>query len=415
MKMVITDKEYLQRKVNAHEMFSSDYWYLSLANRLMTEWENSGLLSKFPESGRKEAVLCLTCYLQDISGDIGAWRAFIDHCNTIYGYPVPFYTSEDGSLNLDGEMEEGTYVDYELNFADVCFLLWYSVSFYMPGEWQYIYPYDEELIKLAKILYSELDRSYEDSPLPEGMVKTNDLDMYDPEDAETLTTLGHWIYWASYLMAPAFKTNMYALMQDLKGKGQKEMIQSMGEAQMNLPTGPLALFLREWVWLLVSGELPKPKRKKSDENEAQHSFYEPFIKANNGKRIAFFNDYKSLNEFLHKAFNWDPNEENIPGLKDCHDFTLLVNEKKGMLLARDIARCLAHPDNPCYDKEYAINNAFRLITERGAAPIDLVQYALANNLLPDLRWNGVEGSEILTHDNADFIARCYLLQFYRAD
>jgi hypothetical protein len=184
---------------------------------------------------------------------------------------------------------------------------------------------------------------------------------------------------------------------------------------MNLPTGPLALFLREWVWLLVSGELPKPKRKKSDENEAQHSYYEPFIKANNGKRIAFFNDYKSLNEFLHKAFNWDPNEENIPGLKDCHDFTLLVNEKKGMLLARDIARCLAHPDNPCYDKEYAINNAFRLITERGAAPIDLVQYALANNLLPDLRWTGVEGSEILTHDNADFIARCYLLQFYRAD
>ncbi len=413
MNTIITDKEYLQRKVNAHEMFPSDYWYMELANRLLTEWDNSELMMSFPGAGRKEVALCLTCYLQDISGDIGLWRAFTDHCNQLYGYPVPFFTSEEGSLTVNGEMEEGVYVDYELNFADVCFLTWYAIAFYMPGEWQFLNPKDEELMRLSKVLYAELERSYEDSPIPEGMLKTNDLDMYDPEDAQTITTLGHWMYWSSYLLAPAFKTNFYTLMQNLKGKDKDSMIKEMGEAQMNVPTGPLSLFLREWVWLLVKGELPKPRRKKSDGEDAPHSYFEPFINASGGERMLFFSNLADLKKFFNKAFGWDPEHDVIPGLESCRDFILLVNEKKGMLLAKDVARCIKHPSNPCYDEEYARSHSFDLLTRRGLAPIDLTLYALDNALLPEIQWGGDGG--VLSKTDADFVARCYLLQYYRAE
>ena len=79
-----------------------------------------------------------------------------------------------------------------------------------------------------------------------------------------------------------------------------------------------------------------------------------------------------------------------------------------------MARCLAHPRNPLYDKEYAINQDFSLLIDRGRCPIDLSTFALQESLLPDLRWPGQPDSARLVAENADFIARCFLLQYYRA-
>ena len=92
----------------------------------------------------------------------------------------------------------------------------------------------------------------------------------------------------------------------------------------------------------------------------------------------------------------------------------MVDPKKGMLLARNIAKCIASPHNQLYDKEYALRHAMDLLTERGCCPGDLLRYVCNKGWLPDALFPGTDDSDLVKH-NWDFIARCYLQQYYRGD
>ena len=85
-----------------------------------------------------------------------------------------------------------------------------------------------------------------------------------------------------------------------------------------------------------------------------------------------------------------------------------------MLVARNVARCLKTPLNPYYDAEYAKRHSFELLTERGACPGDLLQRACREGWLPDAKFPE-SGDYSLVAENQDFIARCYLQQYYRGD
>lgn len=396
---MITQKQYLQRKIDATHFYPTDGFYLDMANELCTEWEEMKIFNELPEVVRQEVVLNIVGYMMDIAADLGLWRAFIDECHTLYGRPIPFF-------------EDEVYVDYELNRSDVRWLTWYGICFAGdPGEMP-LYPQDRRILALADKFYDILEKRYDDAPRPEGMLKTNDLEMHEAEDAEAIQTLGQWVFWTSYLCVPCFKTNMAMIYGKSNPDDRKSLLELMGQAQMELPTGPLALYLREWVWLIVAGKMPPAPRNAP--KPAEHPYFRPFMQCNAHSRIAFFNDYKKLNQFLGKALDWDAEADNLPQLKNSHDFTLLCNENKGLLIGRDVARCICHPDNPFYDKDYARSNAFRMLSQRGFCPIDLTIFCLQNHLLPDLQWPGIADSNEFTLENADFIARCFLLQYYRA-
>lgn len=392
---MIDKRLYLQRKIDAKKFYKTDDFYLSLAQEL------SEIKFPFPftEVMKNEIALNLVGYMMDVVADLGLWRAFTSHCRTLYGTPVPFY-------------EDADYIDYELNKADVRFMVWYSICFMgEPGDAP-INPRDERILELADAFYEIMENSYDNAPRPEGMLKTNELEIHDPEDAEAIQILGQWVFWSSYLMVPCFKTNMAMIYSQAKPNDKRSLVELMGEAQMELPTGPLALYLREWIWLIVEGKLPpKPRHQGATE---PHQWYMPFLNANDGCEIAFFNDYKALNNFLGKALGWDPDADNLPQLKNASDFTLLANEKKGLLIGRNVAQCFQHKRNPFYNPKFAEVNDFQLIIKRGFCPIDLTMYSLKNNMLPDLKWPGKYTDNKLSPEEADFTARCFLLQYYRA-
>lgn len=398
---MITQKQYLLRKIDPRRFYDSDAYYLSLADSLSEAYESAGhpfTDREHAAQAGQEVALNLVGYLMDVVADLGLWRAFIQHCRTLYGRPVPFYHDDD-------------YIDCELNRADVRFMTWYSLCFLGDPGNEPLYPLDERLLSLADQFYQVMEDSYDDAPRAEGMLKTNELKMHDPDDAEDIQTLGQWVFWSSYLTVPCFKSNMALIYSQAKPDDRKSLTEVMGQAQMELPTGPLALYLREWMWLIVEGKLPPKPRNAKEPDE--HPYYAKFLYANDDCRIAFFADYKALNDFLCRALGWE-SDDNLPQLRDSHDFTLLTNIHKGLLVGRDVARCLAHPRNPLYDKEYAINQDFSLLIDRGRCPIDLSTFALQESLLPDLRWPGQPDSARLVAENADFIARCFLLQYYRA-
>ncbi|MDE6768736.1 MAG: DUF3843 family protein [Muribaculaceae bacterium] len=398
---MITMQQFLLRQPAAPEVTSTDQYYLDLANRLVKIAKDENLFKGYPEKVIERAAMILIDYYQDVICDAGIWRSFITECRRLYGYTVPFY--DDGS----------DYMDFELNRMDVRFMTWYALAMNYEPE-RLAYPFGEQLLKGADAWWRELDRVYDESPLPVDYRLTHELEMHAEEDSDAIMKLGNWLFMHCYLMTPAYAVTLAEIASgfDLSKEDnviafQERMEQSMAED----PTGPLALYLSEWLYLIVEGKIPSPKKKTE---APEHKYYTAFTKATGGKVIKFFSNYADLNRFFIDALGWADDQEHLPQMKNEHDFILLVNKEKGMLLAKNIAKCIAAPENPLYDKAYASKHAIELLTERGCCPADLLHYVCGNGWLPDAVFPGTEDHSLVAK-NWDFIARCYLQQYYRGD
>lgn len=397
----ITEREFLIRQPSFPEVSETDIDYLRIANRLLEESGKSDFASFLPDGLLKRIALTLTDYLQDIVADAGLWRSFVDQNRKFYGWSVPFHTqSED-------------YIDYELNKEDVRFLVWYVIAMLWDDK-RAIYPHDRDLIDFADLCYNILDSEYDGAPVNNSFNIVRGLEFNDPEDAEKIYHLGNWLFLHSYLLTPAFALTLQELasniLQDDKDYDIK-LNESLEEAMLQNTTGPLALYTPEWVYLMIEGKLPKESERTSTDI---HPYYQKFVAATDGKEIAYFGNYEELNRFFITALGWSEGEEHLSQVKGASDYVLLVNKHKGMLLARGIARCIADPDNPYYNKGYAQDHAFDLLTVRGMCPGDLLQYLFKHNWIPDARFPETEDTKLVA-DNRDFIARCYLQIYYRGD
>ncbi len=398
----ITLREFEIRQPYFPEKSSTSDFYLDIANKLLDEANKTEFGKSLPAGITRHLALTLTGYYQDIISDMGLWRSFINANRLLHGYTVPFHNINDD------------YVDYELNLEDVRFIAWYDIAM-MDLERRDLYPLDKRLMEMADTLYKILDDNYNEAPVPDKYNIVQGLDLNDPDDKLNIYHLGHWLFNSSWLLTPAFALTLSTIINapEIQADPDGPVLSTrLEEAILELPTGPLALFVNEWVYLLITGKMmriPSP-----EESAAEHPYYEKFTKATGGREIAFFPDYESLNNFLISAMGWNAGEEHLPQMKKEKDFVLLVNKHKGMLLAKNIARCLKSPENPLYNKEYAETHAFELLTVRGLCPADLLTYIYANNMLPDAAFPGTHDKTIVQLHH-DFIERCYLQQYYRGD
>lgn len=395
-------EQFIVNQPAAPRQTKTDGFYLDIANRLLTVAKKKNLFPSYPEKVVERAALSLIGYYQDVIADAGIWHAFIDECRRMYGFPVPFYTSPDSD-----------YLDYEMNPEDVRFMVWYSLSMNDENH-RDAYPMDSEILEGADEWWSVLDAEYEDAPLPEDYCLAKELEMHSLEDREDLYRLGNWLFLHCYLMTPAYAMTLSQKLSGIDFNNEMAMAevrerleQSMGED----PTGPLALFLSEWLHLIVDH---KPRKTKKKADVAEHKYYRPFVEATGGDVIKIFSDYEDMNNFFIEVLGWEPGIEHLAQLKGAHDYVLMVNREKGMLVAKDVARCIAKPDNDLYDKSFAEANAYALLMIRGVCPGDLLKYICKNGWLPDASFPG-SNDRALVSKNQDFIARCYLQQYYTGD
>lgn len=376
----------------------TDKFYLDIANNLLGIIEASGIGKEMPEGVVRRLALGITGYFQDIIADAGIWRSFVDANRKMYGYSVPFHQT--------GE----SYIDYELNPEDIRFLTWYIIAMSYE-DMRDLYPLNAKVIELADMMFGYLEAEYDDAPVCESFNLARGLEFNDPEDSEKIYHFGYWLFFHSYLMTPAFALTLSEIMADpnmLKQENVTQLHARMEQAMMEDPTGPLALFTTEWLKLIIDGKLPENKKR----NGGNHPYYDKFIKATNGKCIKYFGDYQEMNTFFIEKMEWEKGEEHLPVMKKEKYFVVMVNPERGMLVARNSARCIADSDNPYYDKDYARKHAFEYLSVRGRCPADLLKYAFANGWLPDAVFPDTNDSE-LVKNNYDFIARCYLQQYYR--
>lgn len=376
----------------------ADKFYLDVANSLLGIIGGSALAKSVPEEITRRIALGLTGYFQDIVSDAGIWRSFVDANRKLYGYSVPFH-------------EEGEeYVDYELNAEDVRFLTWYILAMTYE-DMRETYPHDPRVMDAAELSFSYLESIYEEAPASQRYNIARGLEFNDPDDREAIYILGSWLFFHCYLMTPAFALALSGIMSDpamMESDDVTLLHSRMDKSMMEEPTGPLALFVTEWLRLIIDGVLPENKKP----DKGIHPYYERFTLATGGRRVMYFGNYGEMNDFFIEKMGWEKDQEHLPMMKSEHNFVVMVNPERGMLVARNAALCIADPANPYYDRRYAEKHAFDFLTVRGRCPVDLVKYACDNGWLPDAVFPGTTDTRIVA-DHYDFIARCYLQQYYR--
>lgn len=393
-------ESFLLAQPNYPDEKTTDAYYYNLTNRLIKEAKKLSVVDSFHESVIERAALCIIGYYQDVIADAGLWHGFIDECRRLYATPVPFFNvSED-------------YLDYELNREDIGFLVWYSIAMYSDN--RRVYPFDARLIELADCWFGILDSVYDESPTPDGFHLAHELDVYAEEDQDMILKLGSWLYLHSWLLRPAFALTSSELIGRMysEGKSDSEIAEALQNAVKTEPTGPLALYIGEWVHLTVNHKLSN--RRQKDEFKEAHPSFARLTEETGGLPVKFILGYEDFNKYLIDVLGWKQGEEHLVQLKDCRDFVLMSNPEKGLLVAPNICRCINAPCNPYYDKSYAWDHAIELLTERGACPHDLLGYICDNGWLPDAHFPGSDDTN-LPSEYSDFIARCYLQLYYRGD
>ncbi len=408
--MNITQQQFLVNQPSFPAITSTDDFYRNVAERLLTAAIDAGYVKRWPEAVLRGAALVTVGYLQDVVVDAGVWRGFINENRRLYnGRTLPFYFVSDD------------YIDYELNPEDVRFMVWYSLAM-LYEHTRTLSPLDSDVEKIADAWFAIMENCYDDAPVPEDFHLSHELEVHDPEESERVARLAHWLYLHCWLLRPANALTMAEVAEDLPEgeEGRKELAVRLDKAMNEYPTGPLALYLREWLWLVCEDRMPPmPRSQRIAEAEARnaedHPYYTRFTAATGGKLIAYFKTYSDLNEFFITALGWAQGEEHLAQMKASEYFVLLVDRRKGMLLARDVARCIKDPDNEYYDSGYSRCHSMELLTVRGRCPMDLLRYVCGRGWLPDARFPGSEKDAAIVADNWDFIARCYLQQYYRGD
>lgn len=401
----ITKREFDIRQPYFPETSDFDDFYFKVANLIEDGIAKTEFGQGLSSLMRSHLALMFVGYLQDVVNDAGVWRSFIDANRKLYGYAVPFHEISDD------------YIDYELNREDVRFLTWYGVAM-MDVNHRALYPLDSRLMDMADKVFSFLEKVYDDAPMEVKYDIVRGLSLTDPADQEDIFHLAHWLFNNCWLMTPAYALTLNFMVNSPEVKADPEgvVLNKMIDAAVSEdPTGPLALFTPEWIYLLINRKLPatalpQPETKTED----LHPYYVKFTEATGGKRIAYFKEYAELNRFFIEKLEWEAGQEHLVQMKSSHDFVLLVNPAKGMLLAKDVARCIADPENPLYDRDYARIMAIELLAVRGKCPTDLLKVVEENNWLPDAQFPE-SGDPGLVRRHWDFIARCYLQEFYRGD
>ena len=110
-----------------------------------------------------------------------------------------------------------------------------------------------------------------------------------------------------------------------------------------------------------------------------------------GKRIAYFANCDELKQYLHENLNFPFEQLHFVDKKLDEQPVLFIDETSKTHVLQffyGYTPCIADPDNPFYDPEYAKEEADEMLHDTSLSTA-LMQYLLRNNFLPDLNASAV--------------------------
>ena len=248
--MEISVKDYMERQPNNPKVVETDQFYLWIALRLAKVWDESPWLRGLDDAVRRDVVLAVTGYYQDVVADGGIWRSFSRLHNDRHGTPLPHY----------GRSED--YVDYELNLSDVRYVIWWTIAGEQGND--VLDPQDKELEAFAMAFHKLLDEEYEQAPVPRQFCIAGEVDLDNPEDARRIYDYAYWLYWRSFLLRPSSQAVMerampeaHAIIAQAGDSDARPLLLELNERLMfTEPAGPISLTTAQWLKLIIDDELP---------------------------------------------------------------------------------------------------------------------------------------------------------------
>ena len=248
--MEISVKDYMERQPGNPKVAETDQFYLWIALRLAKLWDESPWLRGLDDEVRRDVVLAVTGYYQDIVADGGLWRSFTRLHGERSGNPLPHY----------GRSED--YVDYELNRDDVRYVMWWTIAGERGSD--VLDPHDAELQALAMAFHLLLDGEYEAAPVPRQFCIASEVDLDNPEDARRIYDYAYWLYWRSFLLRPSSLAVMeqampeaHAIIARAGEHDARPLLQDLNERLMSThPAGPIPLTTAQWLRLIIDDEMP---------------------------------------------------------------------------------------------------------------------------------------------------------------
>ena len=248
--MEIRVKDFMERQPNHPRVAETDQYYLWIALRLAKLWDESPWLRGLDDDVRRDVVLAVTGYFQDVVADSGLWRSFTRLHNLRHGSPLPHY----------GRGED--YIDYELNRDDVRYVIWWTIAGEVGPD--ALDPHDAELEALAMAFYMLLDEEYEQAPVPRQWCVASEVDLDNPLDAQRIYDYAYWLYWRSFLLRPSSRAVMerampeaHAIIARAGESDARPLLLELNERLMaSEPAGPIPLSTAQWLRLIIDDELP---------------------------------------------------------------------------------------------------------------------------------------------------------------
>ena len=248
--MEISVKDYMERQPRNPKVEETDQFYLWIALRLAKLWDESPWLRGLDDAVRRDVVLAVTGYYQDVVADGGIWRSFTRVHSERHGSPVPHY----------GRSED--YVDYELNLDDVRYVIWWTITGERGGE--ALDPQDDGLKALATAFHMLLDEEYEQAPVPQQFCTVSEVELTNPADAQRIYDYAYWLYWRSFLLRPSSQAVMerampeaHAIIARVGEADARPLLYDLNERLMSTePAGPIPLTTAQWLHLILDDKLP---------------------------------------------------------------------------------------------------------------------------------------------------------------
>ncbi len=234
----ISARDFMERQPTWPMVATTDRYYLALSRQLARAWDDSLLLDEIDDETRRDGILAVVGYFQDIVADAGLWRTFTRLHSQLNGTPLPHYQRSDD------------YVDYELNVDDLRTVLHYTLGLH-----HHIAPQDPQLLALAQVLFTLLDEVYVTAPVPVDLQLLLDVDPNDENDANRTYDLAYWLFWKSYLLRPwaeaaasAAHDEAQRIIAQCGDSDATPLLHDLNDRIMSrTAAGPLALSVGRWI------------------------------------------------------------------------------------------------------------------------------------------------------------------------
>jgi len=221
---------------------ASDFYYVKLARKLYDIIRSSAVGEDEGEYMCQHFAMMVTYYFEDVVSEIGIWKTFTSKHKELYGKYLPFY-----------DLDEDNYYQDEINFEDVCFLLWMALQ----KEKQDIFlnPENPYLMRMAVMIYAELDAEFENAPINAEMLEHLRKGSYE----DFFFVKGMLIHLEKYiyLFQPFMEERQERMEHELEGILADVDDSSFSYAVDSImacceKTGPLSLYAKDWLAGLLS-------------------------------------------------------------------------------------------------------------------------------------------------------------------